>query len=158
MCHIPILPPTFLASCWCPWWSCGIRGDRWERHVFLGTVVERAKILRGWSALRVPWPLFKATVDLSHPLINNVILRPKKASWCTLVAYTRGVNNARAIDRWWTVSHANGSYGNGLETTPVMRLKQNVPRRLIYTALIPVSILSTEVERFWYMFRKAWRR
>jgi hypothetical protein len=31
----------------------------------------------------------------------------------------------------------NGSYGNGVETTPVMRLKQNVPRRLIYTALIP---------------------
>ena len=58
----------------------GSGGYRWERRIFLGTVVERAKILRGWSALRVPWPLFKATVDLSHPIINNVILGPKKVS------------------------------------------------------------------------------
>jgi len=31
----------------------------------------------------------------------------------------------------------NGSYGNVVETTPVMRLKQNVPHQLLYTALIP---------------------
>jgi hypothetical protein len=28
-----------------------------------------------WSDVRVPWPLFKATVHLSRPFINNGILR-----------------------------------------------------------------------------------
>jgi hypothetical protein len=57
----------------------------------------------GGHLTRVPWPLFKATIDLSHPSINNGILGAREGIMfvCmqSLTAHTQEINNVCGTDK-----------------------------------------------------------